>query len=77
VGRERGYHGVNFGGMSVGGIPNNRAAFGPLLPHVDHIRHTHDPARNAFARGQPPHGAELATTSCGSSPSAAESGSRL
>ncbi len=60
IGRERGYHGVNFGGMSVGGIPNNRAAFGPLLPHVDHIRHTHDPTRNAFSRGQPPHGAELA-----------------
>jgi beta-alanine--pyruvate transaminase len=60
VGRERGYHGVNFGGMSVGGIPSNRAAFGPLLPHVDHIRHTHDPARNAYSRGQPPHGAELA-----------------
>ena len=60
VGRERGYHGVNFGGMSVGGLPNNRAAFGPLLPHVDHIRHTHDPARNAFSRGRPEHGAELA-----------------
>jgi len=60
VGRERGYHGVNFGGTSVGGIPNNRAAFGPLLEHVDHIRHTHDPARNAFSRGQPEHGAELA-----------------
>ncbi len=60
IGRERGYHGVNFGGMSVGGIPNNRAAFGPLLPHVDHIRHTHDPARNAFSRGQPAHGVELA-----------------
>ena len=60
VGRERGYHGVNFGGLSVGGIPANRAAFGPLLPHVDHLRHTHDPARNAFSRGQPAHGAELA-----------------
>jgi beta-alanine--pyruvate transaminase len=60
VGRERGYHGVNFGGLSVGGIPNNRAAFGPLLAEVDHIRHTHDLARNAFARGQPEHGAELA-----------------
>jgi beta-alanine--pyruvate transaminase len=60
VGRERGYHGVNFGGISVGGIPNNRAAFGPLLPHVDHLVHTHDPTRNGFARGQPEHGAELA-----------------
>ena len=60
VGRERGYHGVNFGGLSVGGIPNNRAAFGPLLREVDHIRHTHDLERNAFARGQPEHGAKLA-----------------
>lgn len=60
VGRERGYHGVNFGGLSVGGIPNNRAAFGPLLAEVDHLVHTHDPARNAFSRGQPEHGAELA-----------------
>ncbi|HEV2865499.1 MAG TPA: aspartate aminotransferase family protein [Allosphingosinicella sp.] len=60
IGRERGYHGVNFGGMSVGGILNNRAAFGPLLPNVDHIRHTHDLGRNAFSRGQPEHGAEFA-----------------
>ena len=60
IGRERGYHGVNFGGISVGGIPHNRAAFGPLLPDVDHLRHTHDPARNAFSRGQPEHGAEFA-----------------
>jgi beta-alanine--pyruvate transaminase len=60
VGRQRGYHGVNFGGISVGGIPHNRAAFGPLLGEVDHLVHTHDPERNAFARGQPEHGAELA-----------------
>jgi beta-alanine--pyruvate transaminase len=60
VGRERGYHGVNFGGISVGGIPTNRAAFGPLLQQVDHLRHTHDLARNAFSRGQPEHGAEFA-----------------
>lgn len=60
VGRERGYHGVNFGGLSVGGIPNNRAAFGPLLQEVDHVRHTHDLERNAFSRGQPEHGVELA-----------------
>ena len=60
IGRERGYHGVNFGGVSVGGIVGNRKAFGPLLPGVDHLRHTHDPARNAFTRGQPQHGAELA-----------------
>ncbi|MCH7344807.1 aspartate aminotransferase family protein [Pelomonas sp. CA6] len=60
IGRERGYHGVNFGGVSVGGIVGNRKPFGPLLPGVDHLRHTHDPARNAFTRGQPRHGAELA-----------------
>jgi beta-alanine--pyruvate transaminase len=60
VGRERGYHGVNFGGISVGGIAPNKAAFGPLLQEVDHLRHTHDAARNAFSRGQPEHGAELA-----------------
>jgi beta-alanine--pyruvate transaminase len=61
VGRVRGYHGVGFGGISVGGIENNRRAFaGQLLPHVDHLRDTHDPARNAFSRGQPAHGAEFA-----------------
>jgi beta-alanine--pyruvate transaminase len=60
IGRERGYHGVNFGGVSVGGIVTNRKAFGPLLGGVDHLRHTHDPARNAFSVGQPAHGAELA-----------------
>jgi beta-alanine--pyruvate transaminase len=59
IGRERGYHGVNFGGISVGGLVANRKMFGSLLPGVDHIRHTHDP-RNAFAQGQPLHGAELA-----------------
>ncbi|MSP96892.1 MAG: aspartate aminotransferase family protein [Betaproteobacteria bacterium] len=56
-GRERGYHGVNFGGMSVGGIVSNRKTFGAaMLPGVDHIRHTHDPARNLMTRGQPVHG---------------------
>jgi beta-alanine--pyruvate transaminase len=60
IGRERGYHGVNFGGISVGGIPGNRKMFGTLLGGVDHIRHTHDPARNAFSVGQPEHGADLA-----------------
>jgi beta-alanine--pyruvate transaminase len=60
IGRERGYHGVNFGGTSVGGIPNNRKMFGHLLSGVDHIRHTHDLSRNAFSRGEPAHGAELA-----------------
>ena len=60
IGRERAYHGVNFGGISVGGIPYVRAAFGPLLAEVDHLRHTHDPGRNAFSRGQPEQGAEFA-----------------
>ncbi len=60
IGRERGYHGVNFGGISVGGIANNRKQFGTLLTGVDHIRHTHDPARNAFSRGIPEYGAEFA-----------------
>jgi beta-alanine--pyruvate transaminase len=60
IGRERGYHGVNFGGISVGGIVANRKMFGTLLSGVDHIRHTHDLARNAFSRGVPEHGAELA-----------------
>jgi len=60
IGRERAYHGVNFGGTSVGGIVGNRKMFGTLLSGVDHIRHTHDIARNAFSRGEPEHGAELA-----------------
>ena len=60
IGRERGYHGVGFGGISVGGMVNNRKSFGALLPGVDHLPHTHDLARNAFSRGQPAHGAELA-----------------
>ena len=60
IGRERGYHGVNFGGISVGGMVANRKMFGTLLAGVDHIRHTHDPARNAFSVGIPPHGAEFA-----------------
>ncbi|MGO4713791.1 aspartate aminotransferase family protein [Bradyrhizobium sp. 2TAF24] len=59
IGRERGYHGVGFGGLSVGGLGYNRRAF-TSLPGVDHLRHTHDPARNAFSRGLPEHGAELA-----------------
>ncbi len=60
IGRERGYHGVNFGGISVGGMVANRKMFGAMLGGVDHIRHTHDAARNAFSVGQPEHGAELA-----------------
>lgn len=59
IGRERGYHGVGFGGITVGGILNNRRVF-PQLPGADHLRHTHDPARNAFSSGQPEFGAELA-----------------
>ncbi len=59
IGRERGYHGVNFGGISVGGIVANRKMFGTLLGGVDHLRHTHDP-RNLFSHEQPEHGAELA-----------------
>ncbi|MCT8996844.1 aspartate aminotransferase family protein [Chelativorans intermedius] len=60
IGRERGYHGVNFGGISVGGIVANRKMFGTLLTGVDHLPHTHLPGRNAFTRGEPEHGAELA-----------------
>jgi beta-alanine--pyruvate transaminase len=59
IGRERGYHGVGFGGISVGGLVNNRRVF-PLIPGTDHLRHTHDLAKNAFVKGQPEHGAELA-----------------
>jgi len=61
IGRERGYHGVGFGGISVGGIGPNRKAFsGALLPAVDHLPHTHDLEHNAFSRGQPAWGAHLA-----------------
>ncbi|MFN3547779.1 MAG: aspartate aminotransferase family protein [Mesorhizobium sp.] len=60
IGRERGYHGVNFGGISVGGIVTNRKMFGTLLGGVDHLPHTHLPAKNAFTRGEPEHGADLA-----------------
>ena len=60
IGRERGYHGVNFGGISVGGIVTNRKMFGTMLTGVDHMPHTHLPAKNAFTRGEPEHGAELA-----------------
>jgi beta-alanine--pyruvate transaminase len=59
IGRERGYHGVGFGGITVGGLVNNRRTF-TLLPGADHMRHTHDLERNAFSRGLPEHGAELA-----------------
>jgi len=61
IGRERGYHGVGFGGISVGGIPYNRMQFSTaMLPGVDHMPHTHLLDRNAFSRGLPDNGAELA-----------------
>ncbi len=60
IGRERGYHGVGFGGIAVGGIAGNRKHFGPALPGVDHLRHPLDISRNAFSRGLPEHGAEMA-----------------
>jgi beta-alanine--pyruvate transaminase len=60
IGRERGYHGVGFGGISVGGIPANRKAYGSMLPRVDHMPHTHNLEKNAFSRGQPLWGAHLA-----------------
>ena len=60
IGREKGYHGVGFGGISVGGMPNNRKVFGPLLPGVDHLPHTLDMERNAFSRGLPEFGIEKA-----------------
>ncbi|MBB3103505.1 aspartate aminotransferase family protein [Azomonas macrocytogenes] len=60
IGRELAYHGVGFGGISVGGLVNNRRAFGPLLPGVDHLAHTLDIERNAFSKGLPEFGAEKA-----------------
>ncbi len=60
IGRERGYHGVNIAGISVGGVPVNRKAYGLMIPGVDHLRHTQDLARSAFSRGQPAAGAEFA-----------------
>ncbi|QDG76273.1 aspartate aminotransferase family protein [Labrenzia sp. PHM005] len=60
IGRERGYHGTGFGGISVGGIVSNRRHFGTLLTGVDHLRDTHDLKRNAFSKGCPQHGAEFA-----------------
>ena len=60
IGRERGYHGVGFGGISVGGISGNRKFFGSLLNGVDHLPHTHNLKENAFSKGQPAWGAHLA-----------------
>ncbi|HEY3949888.1 aspartate aminotransferase family protein [Phenylobacterium sp.] len=59
IGREKGYHGVGFGGISVGGLVNNRRMF-LTLPGAEHLTHTHDLAKNAFSKGLPPHGAEKA-----------------
>jgi beta-alanine--pyruvate transaminase len=60
IGRERGYHGVGFGGISVGGIGPNRKTFGSLLTGVDHLPHTHNLEKNAFSRGEPEWGVHLA-----------------
>jgi len=60
IGREKGYHGVGFGGISVGGISANRKMFGAMLPGVDHLPHTHNIDKNAYSRGQPEWGAQLA-----------------
>lgn len=60
IGRERAYHGVGFGGIAVGGIAGNRKQFGPTLAGVDHLRHPLDIKRNAFSRGLPENGAEMA-----------------
>ena len=60
VGRERGFHGVGFGGISVGGMVNNRNAFGTSLLRSDHLRATWDPSTQAFVKGQPEHGVEMA-----------------
>jgi beta-alanine--pyruvate transaminase len=60
IGRERGYHGVNFGGMAVGGMTANRKMFGALMAGVDHLRHTHGDKRNLFSKGEPEFGAEFA-----------------
>ncbi|MGL4475021.1 MAG: aminotransferase class III-fold pyridoxal phosphate-dependent enzyme, partial [Shewanella sp.] len=61
IGRELGYHGVGFGGISVGGIGNNRKGFSPqILTGVDHLPHTLDITHQAFSRGLPQHGADKA-----------------
>jgi beta-alanine--pyruvate transaminase len=60
IGREKGYHGVGFGGISVGGISPNRKMFGAMLPGVDHLPHTHNIEKNAYSKGQPEWGAHLA-----------------
>ena len=60
IGRERGYHGVGFGGISVGGMVANRKVFGPLLAGTDHLPHTYNRAEQKFTVGQPAWGAHLA-----------------
>nr|WP_197995236.1 aminotransferase class III-fold pyridoxal phosphate-dependent enzyme [Neorhizobium galegae] len=60
IGRQRGYHGVGFGGLSAAGMGPHKKQFGMLLPGTAHMPHTHDPDRNAFSPGQPAHGAEIA-----------------
>ena len=60
IGRERGYHGVGFGGMSVGGLGNNRKAFGTMLAGIDHLPHTYNREQQAFSKGEPEWGAHLA-----------------
>ncbi len=60
IGREKGYHGVNFGGVSVGGLTPNRKSFGPLLPGIDHMPHTWSLEDMAFTKGQPEWGLHLA-----------------
>lgn len=60
IGRERAYHGVGFGGIAVGGIAANRKQFGPGLAATDHIRHPLNLDKNAYSRGLPVHGAEMA-----------------
>lgn len=60
IGRERGYHGVGFAGISVGGMSPNRKMFGSMLPGVDHLPHTHNLEHNAFSRGLPNWGDHLA-----------------
>ncbi|HEM7852759.1 TPA: aspartate aminotransferase family protein [Burkholderia multivorans] len=60
IGRERGYHGVGFGGLSVAGIASQRKPFGNLLPFVDHLPHTYERSKIAFTKGQPTWGAHFA-----------------
>ena len=60
IGRERGYHGTGFGGLSVGGIVNNKKQFERFLPDVHHLPHTHNLEHNSYSKGQPAWGAHLA-----------------